>query len=130
MKTQNVYKDLSKIRSFKERKITDGRGNPFIEGVSKEIIITNPGDVLDEIPFILKKMRIEYGDCSYHSAMKIIEAAFENFHDLVMVGISLEGSKSILVFVTLSKRFMVRVDRNTGKWEQNTSTSILDCLRK
>ncbi len=30
----------------------------------------------------------------------------------------------------LSKRFMVRVDRNTGKWEQNTSTSILNCLRK
>ena len=126
----NAQKDLRFIRKNGTRVLTDGRGNDYVPGVSKEMIITNPSTFIDELPIIIKGLGIEYTDKAYQSAVKIIEVSFDNIFDLTMIGTAIEGTKSVLVFVTPTRRILLRVNRITGQWEQDKTASLNNCNRK
>ena len=132
MKTNNINleKDLRFIHKNRTRVITDGRGDAYVKGISKEMIITNPGLFVDELPIIIEGLGIKYTDKSYQSAVKIIEATFDNIHDLTMVGTAIESIKSTLVFVTPTRRILLRVNRVTGQWERDTNASLNNCSRR
>lgn len=129
MKTQDLSKDLTVIHKNGKRVISDDKGNPYIEGISKSMIITNPGLFIDELPILIKGLGIKQEDKSYQSAVKIIENSFF-LPNLTMIGTSIQGIKSILVFITTSKRVLLRVNRLTGQWEQDKSATLENCKRR